>query len=273
MGHALDSLRLLLTRNKERARELAAKLSQTNEKRQEALRAALEHARGDLPPDPAKMIIVHHESYPQGVIGLVAGKLVDEFYRPSVAISETRPISKGSARSIPGFNIVEAIGSAREHLVDHGGHPMAAGFSIEHEKLPYFKNKILEYTEKNLKKDNLTPSLKIDSTLNSDLLNPKTLELVREFEPFGVGNPEPVFVTENLEVADARTVGNEGKHLRLVLHTPNHFVYDAIGFGFGKENIAIGDRLDVAYNLSEDTWRGDGRLELKIKDLRSSKKS
>jgi len=271
MEHALDSLRLLLTRKKERARQLAAKLSQTNEKRQEALKTALEHARGSLPSEPAKMIIVHHESYPQGVIGLVAGKLVDEFYRPSLAISETKPISKGSARSVSGFNIVEAIGSAKELLVDHGGHPMAAGFSIEHKNLPYFKNKMLEYAAKNLKDEDLVPSLKIDCNLNSGLLNPKTLELVREFEPFGVGNPEPTFVTENLEVADARTVGNEGKHLRLVLRTPNHFVYDAIGFGLGGKNVAVGDRLDAAYTLSEDTWRGDGRLELKIKDLRSSK--
>jgi len=274
MGHALDSLRLLLTRNKERARELAAKLSQTNEKRQEALKAALEHARGNVPSgEVPKMIVVHHQDYPAGVVGLVAGKLVDEFYRPSIAISESQPISKGSARSIQGFNIAEAIAAAKEHLIDHGGHPMAAGFSLEREKIPYFKEKILEYAEKNLKKENLTPSLKIDYALNSDLINQKTSQLVSEFEPFGVGNPEPIFLTQNLEVADLRRLGNAGKHLRLVLRTPNYFVYDAIGFGFGEENIKVGDRLDMVYALREDTWHGDGRLELKIKDFRPSEKS
>jgi single-stranded-DNA-specific exonuclease len=194
MEHALDSLRLLLTRNKARARELAVKLSETNRRRQEALDSALKHARqvvlaeSQLP----KVIIVHHASYPSGVIGLVAGKLAEEFYRPAIVIAEKEK-SKGSARSVNGFDIAAAVASAEGYLENHGGHPMAAGFSIDQTKILTFKEKILDYAEKTLKKTDLAPTLNIDTSLESTLLNPATLGLIRDFEPFGVGNPEPTF--------------------------------------------------------------------------------
>lgn len=273
MEHALDSLRLLLTRNKKRAREIAAKLSETNRQRQEATTAALSHAREIVNGDGiSKMIIAHHTSYPQGVIGLVAGRLADEFYRPTIVISEVSPLSKGSARSISGFNITEAIGSASEHLTTHGGHPMAAGFSIEPKMISLFKKQMLNYAEKTLKKSDLTPTLKIDCQLGKEALNYKTFGVISEFEPFGVGNPEPVFVTKDLVVADLRRVGKEGKHLRMILRSKDYSVFDAIGFGMGGEDAGVGDKLDAAYNLKEDTWNGNRRLELKLKDFRPSKR-
>jgi len=274
MEHALDSLRLLLTRNKKRARELAAKLSETNRQRQEATAEALSHAREAVNGDGiSKMIIVHHDSYPQGVIGLVAGRLADEFYRPTIVISEASPLSKGSARSISGFNIIDAIGLASKHLKTHGGHPMAAGFSIEPKKIPLFKKQILNFAEKTLEKGDLTPTLKIDCQLGKEALNYKTFGVINEFEPFGIGNPEPTFLTRNLEIADVRRLGTNGKHLRMRLRTPDYFGFDAIGFGFGGEDVKVGGRLDAVYNLKEDTWNGNRRLELKLKDFRPSKKN
>jgi single-stranded-DNA-specific exonuclease len=274
MEHALDSLRLLLTRNKNRARQLAAKLSQTNKLRQEATASALSRARETVNGNGiSKIIVLHHASYPQGVIGLVAGRITDEFYRPTVVISELKPLSKGSARSISGFNITEAIGNAKEYLTTHGGHTMAAGFSLEPEKIPHFRDQIINYAEKNLKNKDLIPTLKIDARLNRELLNYKTLEIINDFEPFGVGNPEPTFLTEDLEVADLRRVGAEGKHLKMKLRTPEYKVFDSIGFGFGEEQVKVGDKLDTVYNLKEDTWNGNGRVELKLKDFRPSKKS
>jgi single-stranded-DNA-specific exonuclease len=271
MEHALDALRLLLTRNKKRASELATKLSETNRQRQEATAAALSHARETVNGNGvSKMIVVHHSSYPQGVIGLVAGKLADEFYRPSIVISEASPLSRGSARSISGFNITEAISSLKKHLTTHGGHPMAAGFALEPGNIPHFRDKILNYAEKNLKKEDLVPTLKIDTSLNKDGLNYKTLEVLSEFEPFGIGNPEPVFLTKNLEVADLRRLGREGKHLRMVLRSPDSYIYNAIGFGMGDNNVKVGDLLDTVYNLKEDDWRGNKRVELKLKDFRTA---
>lgn len=274
MEHALDSLRLLLTRDKERARQLAVKLSAVNKARQEATASALDHARGVVNGNgAAKIIVVHHETYPQGVIGLVAGRLAEEHYRPTIVISEISPISKGSGRSIAGFNITHAISSAKKHLISVGGHPMAAGFSIEKPKIPYFKEEMMKFAQEHLKSSDLVPNLKIDTTLAPKSLNSETLGVLKEFEPFGIGNPEPVFLTRNLQVVNIRRLGHEGKHLRLVLRGDGANVYDAIGFGFGDQNVKIGDRVDVVYNLREDHWNGRKKLELRIKDFRPSEKN
>ncbi|OGY21841.1 MAG: single-stranded-DNA-specific exonuclease RecJ [Candidatus Woykebacteria bacterium GWB1_45_5] len=268
MEHALDSLRLLLTRNRERARQLAVKLSETNRRRQEALEGALAHARqgvqaGKLP----KIIIVQNKTYPAGVIGLVAARLAEEFYRPAIVIAEGETC-KGSARSICGFDIAAAIAAAAEHLETYGGHPMAAGFSVTSTEIRRFKEKILDYAEKTLKGTDLTPTLNIDTGLDGAYLNPATLELVREFEPFGTGNPEPIFLTKNLQVIRSNPVGRGGRHTRFVFRTPANFIVDGIGFGLGDRKVGEGQLLDTVYNLKEDTWQGNGRLELKIKDFR-----
>ncbi len=149
---------------------------------------------------------------------------------------------------------------------------MAAGFSIEQTKIPHFKEKVSGYAEKNLAKKNLTPTLKIDSQLGNGSINYKTLEILRQFEPFGIGNPEPVFLTKNLQVKGVRRLGREGKHLRLVLRSPEDFVYDAIGFGMGRANVKIGDRIDTVYNARENNWQGNKKLELKLKDFKTTKK-
>jgi len=269
MESALDSLRLLLTNKEERAQQLANKLSKVNKERQEATSTSLDHARKSAEENGStKIIVTHHSSYLPGVIGLVAGRLVDEFYKPAIAISESEPLSKGSARSIQSFNITEAIGSHKKLLQSFGGHPMAAGFSIVPEKILQFKEKVINHAEKNINSEDLTPVLKIDTKLDVNSINRDSLELTKEFEPFGIGNPDPVFMSEKLEVSDLRTVGG-GKHLRMVLRGPNYKVFSCIGFGLGGKQINIGDRVDIAYNLKEDNWRGDHRLELNLKDVRS----
>jgi len=274
LEHAMDSLRLLLTKKKQRAREIATKLSETNKKRQEATISALSHARELISGNGAsKILIAHHPTYQQGVVGLVAGRLVDENYKPAVVISEMSPISKGSARSVSGFNITDAIKSASKYLESAGGHPMAAGFSIEPAKIPKFKEKLSDYAEKNLDKEDLTPTLRIDTQLGNGSINYKTLEILRQFEPFGIGNPEPVFLTKNLQVKDVRRLGREGKHLRMVLRSPENFIYDAIGFGMGGANVKIGDRIDTVYNIRENNWQGNKKLELKLKDFRHTEKN
>lgn len=268
MEHALDSLRLLLTRDKTRAQKLSRALAETNRKRQEAMRSAWSHARENLNGASGKMIIAHHPSYAEGIVGLVAGKLMGEYYRPTIVISEMDPISKGSARSIQGFNITDAIISAKAYLRSHGGHPMAAGFSIEQEKIPDFKEQLLKYAENNLKKDYLTPELKIDFDLPAGKINNETLDLLKTFEPFGIGNPEAAFLTKDLEVLEKRKLGKEGKHLRMILRSPDNFSFHSIGFGMGDENVDTGDKIEIVYNLHEDNWNKNNRLELKIKDFR-----
>ncbi|OGY32620.1 MAG: single-stranded-DNA-specific exonuclease RecJ [Candidatus Woykebacteria bacterium RIFCSPLOWO2_01_FULL_41_12] len=268
MENALDSLRLLLTKNKDRASRIASQLSVTNKRRQEAMAESLGHARSSLKGNGGtKILIAHHESYLPGIIGLVAGRLVDEFYKPSIVISEIDPLSRGSARSIKGFNIAEAIGKQKDYLQSHGGHPMAAGFSIEKEKIPVFKEKILNYAEKTLSEKDFTPTLKIDARLDVDHLDKGALQVIKEFEPFGVGNGEPTFVTSDFEVVSAKAVGNGGKHLRMVLRGRNYRLFNSIAFGLAGRPLKKGDLIDAVYNLKEDSWSGNGRIELRVKDL------
>lgn len=273
MGHALDSLRLLLTRKESRARELARKLSIINRQRQEATEKAINHAKAKVEKEykGAKILIVDHESYQQGVVGLVAGKLVEQYYRPAAVISVNRVLSKGSARSVANFHITQALGYGKNFLENYGGHPMAAGFSIKAENIAKFREKMLKYAERELSEKDLIPTLKIDTRISPDKISKETLAVVREFEPFGIGNPEPTFLTEGFEVLESRTVGSEGKHLKLVLRSQDKSVTDAIWFSYQKEKPDKGDIVDIVYNLLENTWQGNKKLQLKVKDFRFSK--
>ncbi len=270
MEHALDALRLILTRKEDRATSLAERLSSINQERQQATEDALAHAKevAEQEYDGAKMLVIDSESYPQGVIGLVAGKLVEKYYRPTIVISSDEKLSKGSARSVSGFHITDAIRKGGKYLEDFGGHPMAAGFSIKKENISKFREKMLEHADKTLSKKDLTPVLKIDSQLESSNMGSETLSVVQEFEPYGIGNPEPTFMTKNLKVLESRTVGSKGKHLKLMLLGQNRSIYDAICFSFQKEKPEKGSAIDVVYNLSENTWQGNKKLQLKVKDFR-----
>ena len=242
MGHALDSLRLLLTRKKSRARELASKLSSINKRRQEATETAINHAKAKVKKEynGAKILIVDHKSYQQGIVGLVAGKLVEQYYRPAAAISVSKELSRGSARSISSYHITNALGHGKKYLENYGGHPMAAGFSIKSENIEKFREKMMNHAEKELSENDLVPTLKIDTKIDSNKISKETIDVVKEFEPFGIGNPEPTFLTEGFEVLDSRTVGFEGKHLKLVLRSQDKSIIDAIWFSYQKEKPAKG---------------------------------
>ena len=145
---------------------------------------------------------------------------------------------------------------------------MAAGFSIKEENIDKFREKMINYAEKELSEKDLIPILKIDTKISFNKISKETINLVREFEPFGIGNPEPTFLTEGFEVLESRTVGSGGKHLKLVLRTVDKSIIDAIWFSYQKENPQKGTRLDVVYNLQENSWQGQKQIQLKIKDFK-----
>lgn len=276
LNHAVDSLRLLCTNNRARAKELAAKLGMTNRERQDLTTKTTLHARS-LVKKEKKIIFVYHETYNQGVIGLVAGKLVEEFYRPAIVISRGETISKASARSVSGFNIIEAIHQMDDLLTDAGGHPMAAGFTIETEKLSLMEKRIEELAERELTKETLTKMIKIDTEIDLKDLTLKLYESLQELEPFGFGNPEPTFMSQNVLVKDVRLVGKEANHLRLWLEqlqkgelglSPQ---FSAIGFRMGEfaKIIHPGDNISVSFTVALDTWNGNRKLQLKLKDLKT----
>lgn len=269
LAQGIDSLRLLCTKSSQKARELSVVLGRINFDRQKIVDEVVLHARKKV--DNQKIIVLAHESYHEGVIGLAASRLVEEFYRPAIVISQKDDISKASARSISGFNIIEAIRQLEDFYLEGGGHPMAAGFSIETSKIEIFSQKINEIADKILTDEILEKKLKVDCEINFEEINLELVEMIKQFEPFGLGNPTPTFATSEVEVSDIRTVGQGAKHLKLKLKQDEQ-IFDAIYFGGGEfySKLSPGSKIDIAYQIEEDTWNNHKSLQLKIKDLRVS---
>ncbi len=271
---AMDSLRLLCTKDRIRAHDLARKLGSTNSQRQNITQQAVFQAMAQVKVQKSeigKLLFVAHKSYQQGVIGLVAGKLVEQYYLPSIVVSKGDIYSKASARSISGFNIIEFIrGGAGDLLVDAGGHPMAAGFTVETTKLLILQKKLEELALKQVTKKMLTKNLRIDCELPASSINSELYQTINKIEPFGMNNPTPVFVSRGIVIEDIRAVGRENKHLKFKFKDTDSRLIDGIGFNMGERiaELKIDQPVDVAYNISEDSWNGNKRLQIKIKDIR-----
>lgn len=268
--HALDALRLLCTKDPEKARRLAEMLGATNRDRQQMTIDTVFHAKELMPKTLKKLIFISHVDYNQGVIGLVAGKLVESYYRPAIVVARGEKVSKASARSITGFNIIEAIRSCMDILVDAGGHPMAAGFTVATEKLEILQARLEEVAEKVLNEETLTRVLKIDLEISLNQVTEELWNKMQEFAPFGMGNPEPVFATRNVSIQDIRLVGAEGRHLKLKLKTDDsQDVLDAIGFGLGSTygQLSPSQPIDIAYTIDLNQWNGSKSIQLKLKDI------
>lgn len=261
--HGLDALRLLCAKNKTQAEELATILGKTNSKRKDMTQKAIAIAL-DMETDGNHVGVIADSVWHEGVIGLVASRLVESYNKPMIVISLGEIYSKGSARSIPGFNIVEAIRDSSEYLVDAGGHPMAAGFTIETKNIATFSRKINQYAKERITKELLTPVIDIECELGLGDINPKILPTIKKFEPYGVSNPEPIFLTKKMLVEDARTVGIDNKHLRLQLSG-----LSAIAFNQGERiaEISPGSTIDAVYTLAKDNYAGGENLQLKVKDF------
>lgn len=288
LDHAMDSLRLICTANQKRAEKLSKEIGLTNKERQlltvETTGHAIELIKNKK--ELGKLLVAVHESYQQGIIGLVAGKLVEEFYRPAIVVSKGEKFSKASARSIHGFNIIEFIRGSSDLLIDAGGHPMAAGFTVETTKLLKLQKALEDKAESVLSKELLIPSLRIDCELPLSFIDFNLYESLQALFPFGMGNPEPTFISKGVVVEDVRFVGAENKHLRLRLacHPErregsrdysaapqnNRGIIGGIGFGMGEKanDFKIGDKVDVVYTIDENIWNGNRELQLKIKDIK-----
>ncbi len=279
LEYAMDSLRLLCTKDLKRAEVLAAKLGSTNRKRQELTISAFEHAIEKIKSEKLKvknLIFLGHETYQQGIIGLVAGRLAEEFYRPAIVLSIGEKYSKASARSISGFNMIEFIRTASDLLVDVGGHPMAAGFTVETAKLSLVQRKLEQLAEELLDEDKLIRSVRIDCELDLSSIDKKLYDVLQKLAPFGMSNPQPTFISKNITIEDMRLVGQDGKHLKLRVSQSNSpEQLDAIGFNMGdfSEKIRVENTVDLLYTIEQNEWNGNNILQLKIKDFRISSSS
>jgi len=269
LKHGLESLRLLCTRDKVKAFQIAGNIGRTNRERQKIVDEVVAHARNSYKSIEKQFVIVlAHKSYHEGVIGLAAAKLVEEFYRPAIVLSKNGDISKASARSISGFNIIEAIRKLEKLYIEGGGHPMAAGFSIETKNIDIFTKEINKIAGKLITDELLQRKLKIDMELDFEEINPELVEQVKAFEPTGLGNPSPTFFGKNVEITDAKTVGRDAKHLKLKLKQHEQ-IFDSIFFGGGEtySKLKLGSKVNVVFQVEEDSWSGFGRIQLKIKDI------
>ena len=266
LEHAIDALRLLCTKDPTKARKLSQLLCETNIQRQQLTMAAVEEAKLMIgTKNGNKIHILYSQQWLPGIIGLIAGRVSEEYGRPAIAISvSAEGIAKGSARSGNGVNIVEVIRECKDLLIDVGGHKGAAGFSIEAKNIEAFKSRMEELLHH--LPDDVSPELEIEAEVSVKKLSKSLVKDLQRFEPFGFGNSQPVLVTRAMKVSDIRTL-SDGKHLKFKADG-----IDAIAFGFGPMQNLIKDGMlvDVAYFLEINEFRGNENLQLKVKDINLS---
>lgn len=270
ISHALESLRLLCTKDSAKASHLALHLGRVNRKRQKLVDELFEKAKLKAQRElKNKVLVIEGRNYNEGVIGLVAGKLVEEFYRPAIVISKKKVISKASSRSVAGFDITEALRKVNFDFESVGGHSMAAGFSLKANKISEFKEKFIDYANEVISESLLVPKIYVDLKLDFELIDNSLVDRLFLFEPLGMGNPSPLFFSSQVRVIDVKNIGKDDKHLRLVLSQSDR-IFEAVAFGFGDflSRLSTGCLIDVVFSIAKNTWNGSSRIELRLKDFR-----
>ena len=273
---ASDSVRLLLATNKDHAEKLAASINDLNSKRREFDNAITEEALQMIDADEkmrnAKSTVIFNENWHKGVIGIVASRLTDSYYRPTIVLTRSGNLITGSARSIKNFDIYDAIDSCSDILEHFGGHKYAAGLSLKPENLKEFSERFEKYVSEHLEDDDLTPELNVDIEMDFTNITPKFVRILKQFAPFGPGNLSPVFLTRNVvDAGFSRAVGNR-KHLKLsVMQQGNtDFVFSGIAFQKGDlyERIHDKEPFTMCYYIEENFWQGKTTLQLNVKDIK-----
>jgi single-stranded-DNA-specific exonuclease len=273
MGDAERAVRLLTTSDVDEAREIAGILEQENRYRksvdEETFRDALEQAGREFQPEQTRTLILHKQGWHSGVIGIVASRVVEKYYRPTILITIEDGIGKGSARSIEGFDLYGALKECEDLLLAFGGHKYAAGLSIASDKIAEFKKRFEQIARQRIKDEHLIPKLTIDSELRLNEINSRFIKLLKLFAPYGPQNMRPVFVSHDLEVIGNPTVVGTN-HLRFKIRQ-NGQAFDVIAFGMADlyYRLVPGDRdLKLAYVIEENEYMGKTTIQLRAKDLR-----
>jgi single-stranded-DNA-specific exonuclease len=291
MGHARLAVELLTSGNQVRSMQIAEYLKEQNSQRQKYERKIFKQAcemivQRDLNHPDRKSIVLAGENWHIGVIGIVASRLVDKYHRPTIMIGlpfsnnsqsdgpadfETAEIgiAQGSARSIPGFSMISGLRACSEHLNNFGGHKMAAGITIESEKIDGFAVEFEAYAKQNLTDDDVTSKLYIDAIVPLNQFQRETVGELQMLGPFGEGNPEPVFATKGLRLASPpKRVGTGGEHLQLIV-TDNTATIRCIGFGFGRleKKMLEHEFFSAAYQPQFNTYNGNTNVELVLADI------
>jgi len=271
LDSALAAYRLLMAQNELEAIHLANQLDLQNRERQALTRQTVETARQVILEDDVQrpLYFISQADFNPGVVGLAASRLTEEFYRPTLVAEHGPEQTKGSARSIAEFHITEALDQCADLLERYGGHAAAAGFTVKNENLSAFQERLLQIAANQLDVTELRPTLSIDGEVNLRGVRPALVEDIARLQPFGYGNPTPCFVSRELTVRHKKAVGQEGHHLRLVLHDGVR-TWSAIAFrqGHWAGKLHISQPIDVVYTLEFNEWNGERQMQLNLKDLR-----
>ena len=271
MGNEKLALDLFLTKDYELARKLAINLNDYNIKRQEIEKRIFNEVTQIVENKEKEnaCIIIGENGWHHGIIGIVASKVTDMYFKPTILICFDEDIGKGSGRSIPGFDLHEALMKCGKNLEKFGGHSMAVGVTIKKEKFEEFKSELEKYASKcNI--GDIVPIINIDSELSLKEINLENVRELKIFEPFGEGNTVPLFLFKNLKINSIRSL-SEGKHLKLTLKEDN-FMIDAIGFNIGElaEKYCLDDKVDIVGSLDINSFNGNDSVQIVIKDIRKS---
>ena len=276
LATADTSYQLLTAPDPLTARPLAEELGRLNLERQRLTQEMVAKAKAQIEASPSAgyLFLVSDESFNPGVVGLVAGRLTEEFYRPALVAHAGPEEAHGSARSIAEFNITAALDQCHDLLRRHGGHAAAAGFTVANENIPLLQTRLEEIAARELAGQELTPSLAVDAVVSLGDIDWALQGLLSQIEPCGYGNAQPVLVSTGLEVVSQRPVGQDSQHLKLAVRDPNgagpsaRRVVDAIAFRQGAWTGQLPRRIDLAYTVEVNEYNGEQRLQLNVKDIR-----
>jgi len=272
MGKQEEALKLFLTKNSEEAKKITQRLNEYNIERQEKERYIYEQAIAELENkniEELNSIVLAGENWHHGVIGIVASRITEKFFKPTILICIEGDEGKGSGRSVPGFDLHEALVQSADYLKKFGGHEMAVGLSLKKKKIEDFKEFFEEIAEKQNVKQ-IVSVINIDCEVTRNDLKKETIEQIKMLEPFGEQNKQPLVVYKNLKIESIRAL-SEGKHLKLMLKDNNDTI-DAIGFNMGElsEQYLIGDKVDVVGNLEINSFNGQEKIQINLKDIMKS---
>ncbi len=277
MESGKSAVSLLIAKDKESAKVMGAKVDAYNSDRRDIDTSITQEALDIINQDPElqklKSTVLFNPKWHKGVIGIVASRLIDNFYRPTVVLTESNGFATGSARSVFGFDLYQAVEACSDLLVNFGGHKYAAGLTLKVENIPKFQKRFEEIVSETIAADQLIPIVEIDTEIALSEIDAKFFRILKQFEPFGPENMAPVFLTEN--VADNGTgkiVGNTGDHLKmnLIQEEDPYKVYQAIAFQMGNlhKKINNGQGFDICYSVEQNAFMGRTNLQLNIKDMK-----
>ncbi|MFA6160337.1 MAG: single-stranded-DNA-specific exonuclease RecJ [Parcubacteria group bacterium] len=278
MDHANVAYNLLIEKNPVLARDMALEVESNNQKRQkitaEIFREIQVLATNSF--KDKKFIFAESPHWPVGILGLVAGKIADEFQKPTIVLQRQETEFVGSLRSIPEINIIETLGKCSELLTRFGGHSQAAGVTVKPENIEKFYEKMSQLIEEELAGKEIVPVLDVDCEITLDDINWEFVAELKKMEPFGIGNEVPVFLAKNVIISDLKIVGNGSKHWKLSLMSTSGSpkIFDAIGFSLATKfpDLKKDDKIEMVFNIQEDEWSGNKKIQLNLIDLKIHEK-